>query len=344
MNTTKTTKRARTCDRASDGLSGNRFRPRLEALEGRVLPSTIQISLSLPVFGPVAPAALRIDDGSSQGTSGLYAGKIDVVAVEVIFLPTQGPSGSSGASAIPGASANPGANAIPGSQAQPTAPSPVHAAVRDVNVNTNVATTAARDTVAAAVAMGSDPAITQPAATSVSPPPPSSPVFLSTSRPPLSLFLGVADQPGLQTVVLPPANNPGILEPILGAPLLPQPAQAISNRIEFQGGSGGARQDRQDGEAAPINSRPTPRPEAPPPADSQEEMEAVSAVWEPLPPLGADLTEYAGMDGQSGLLTAEVAADVAALAVSLAGLPVVGFPENERRRRRNLAGLSRRSA
>jgi hypothetical protein len=317
-----------------------KYRPRLEHLEGRALPSVTRLAIDIPVvetFGNLSinfSLVLHIDFtsyslfGGSAGLAGYSYNAGGVIARPAAATQT-----------------SPTLVSNPVNQTAPVAPDALRvAAVQTDNSAASLASFTSAPTTGAA-------AITAPSAN-----PANRPIIGRPSLPELrfsqAAIVSVATDPSLLLTPALPQDFNRILAPEL-KPLTPAnpPVQAIVNRMEFIGGSSSTVDDAvAEPDAAPIFPAPAPQPVAPPPVNLGELAPTATAVEAALAN-DAWLIERTDMgmissqesDSQA-LLTPELVSEVAALAIGLVGFsvgsPADYFPGREVQRRFELKTLA----
>jgi hypothetical protein len=288
------------------------FHPRLEALEGRALPSVSHLSLTLSVFGTINNSpftfveTIRIDftanptfvnspapqAASPPETSSAGAGIGSVAQTPVVTSNVLGADNSGAASLRSGlpTAVSTGSDAVP------------------LIAFTNVATAARPVTV-----------ISKPSL-------PETPILFSTG------FMGQVDQPVLINVtLLPKAPTFATVDPRAASPIV-LPVQAITNRIEFMGGSGAVADTAPEAASAPETA-PAPRPVDPPPPSTEElaplggmlglPLEQAVLTSETWLPDAMVLGTLAGQEGEAEpVLSPALASEAAALALYLGNLRI----------------------
>jgi hypothetical protein len=323
------TNRPRPSSWAADryGARRNGFLPRVETLEGRALPSVSHLTLTIPVaslYGDFSISyTIRIDFYNSGNT---ITGASYSLA-ETFRQPNI---------------ASPRMESVP----QNTTVMPVSAAVQNTVSQDATATLRATPTPApvaaptatsgelAAIAFASSASATRPT------------IRPTTPEAPLTLFSSFGDQPQLQPFYLSAPVLPGInklatdsrlLQPIL------QPVQAISNRMEFLGGSGTVVDNAAPDENLPDQAQPQPRPANPPAPESADVAALGGMLNMPLGQAGLgkdawvpDAMVLATLVGDEGagqhVLSPELLTEVATLAASLGTFAMVSPPRIPARR------------
>jgi hypothetical protein len=322
--------------RRSGQRAEQKYRPRLERLEGRALPSVTRLAIDIPVVETVGNLSVnfslvvRIDfinysmfGGSSGGGAGFHN------TGSVIARPaatSQTPAAAVTSSVNQAATVAPDALQV---AAVPTATSAASLASFTSASSTNTAAATA-----ASANVASRPLIARPS--------------LPELRFSQATTVSVATDPSLLLTPALPQDFNRILAPELKllTPISP-PVQAIVNRMEFIGGSVSS-SDYATTEAAdaPLFPAPPPQPVMPPPVDLRELAPTADAVEAALANDAwliekTDLGMVCSQESDSqALLTPELVSEVAALAVGIAGFsvgsPADYFPGRQVQRRLEL--------
>jgi hypothetical protein len=327
-------KSPRPSTQAAQGGRRNGFQPRVETLEGRALPSVSHWTLTIPVasvYGDLGVTyTIRIDFYSSNNiiTSASYSlsetfrapsfvsERLDSMPQNTVVTPVS--AASNAVTQETGTAASLRMAPVP---MPPPTPAP----------------TAASSELAAFAITSSTPA-TRP--------------VIRPTTPDLQPLLigGLIDQLQLQplTFSTPPVLPVSRLGTLDGRLLLPiiQPVQAISNRIEFLGGTGNALNNTPPDENPPDATPPQPRPANPPaPAESAESediavlggmfntpLSQAPASQDAWVPDAMVLAALAGEEGAGQTLPPELLTEVATLAASLGTFAMVSPPRIPARR------------
>jgi hypothetical protein len=305
----------------TDHRPDNAFHPRMETLEGRVLPSVTLLSFNLPAFVVIREPSFNF-----------------AINIHIDFAPSA--YGFSGAPASPSAAlgdtsslaarlGNGGQSAATQTvdNATSSATSQQSSALASV-ARGNAVPTAALSELAFLSSLTNEPLVT-----------PARPVVVKPTLPEqISLSNGStasADQlPAVNNVALPATNNTLTLETRLAKP---QPAvQAIVNRMEFMGSAVTVADKVVQDENTAKPSAPQLQPVNPPPPD-MDDMEPIDAFAgqslrqtalvanDASMPEGMDLGAlWDQVSEEPPILTPELATEVAALAVFAGGIGLPG--------------------